>query len=116
MRKSNDADIVPPPNDIERNPMLGAQEILIISAIVVGALVIPRAMNQNKPAPGPKKPAKKLSVKWRMGIAVSIAYPLVAAAVMQPWRKDPFIFCYIGLGPVLFGWLIWWVVNGPRRG
>lgn len=92
--------------------MLGAQEILIISAIVVGALVIPRAMNQNKPAPRLVRSRKPLSAKWRMALAASIVFPLTVAAFMQPWTKDPIPFFYIGVGPVLFGWLLWWVIKG----
>lgn len=95
--------------------MLGAQEILIISAIVVGAIVIPRALNQKKPAPRPMLPRKKLSGLQRMAIAATVMFPFTVAAIMQPWRKDPLAFLYIGIGPVVAVWLSYWVARGFRR-
>jgi hypothetical protein len=96
--------------------MPGYQEILIISAIVLGVIFIPRMMEQKKrPTLRLVRPRKVISGRWRMAIAVSIVYPLVVAGLMQPWRNDPFTFGYIGLGPVILGWLLFWVVQGFRR-
>lgn len=95
--------------------MLGAQEILIISAIVVGAIVVPRVMNQKKPAPRPMLPRKKLSGLQRMAVAATIMFPLTVAAIMQPWRKDLLAYLSIGIGPVAAAWLSYWVARGFRR-
>lgn len=96
--------------------MLGAQEILIISAFVAGAIIIPRMMNQNRPALRLVRPRKRLSGKLRMAIAASVLFPLIVAAVVQPWRKDFIVYLYMGIGPVAAGWLIFWVLRGfPGR-
>ncbi len=97
--------------------MLGLQEILIISAIVVGAILIPRMVNPQKPAPRivRKERRRRLSGKLRLVIAASIVFPLAAAAFIQPWRKDPIAYLYIGVGPVLLFWLVYWVLLGFRR-
>jgi hypothetical protein len=95
--------------------MPGYQEILIISVIVVGVIFIPRMMESRKPAPKLILARKSLSGRWRLAIALSIVHPLVAAAIIQPWRENPAAFGYIGLGPVLLGWLIYWVLQGFRR-
>lgn len=95
--------------------MLGLQEILIISAIVVGAILIPRMAHQNKPAPRLVRPPKKLSGRKRLAIAASLIFPLVMAAVMKPWQNDPIMFLYIGVGPVILGWLLFWVLQGYHR-
>ena len=51
----------------ERDVMFGTQEILIISAIVVGVIFIPRMMNPKKPAPQIVRPTrKKLTGKGRL--------------------------------------------------
>ena len=97
------------------NQMPGYQEILIISAIVLGVIFIPRMMEPKKPAPKLIRARKRLSGRWRLAIALSIVYPLGAAAIMQPWRQNTAAFGYIGLGPVLLGWLIYWVLQGFRR-
>jgi Na+/H+ antiporter NhaD/arsenite permease-like protein len=95
--------------------MLGLQEILIISAIVVGAIFLPRMVNQNKPAPRRVRPQKKLSGKGRLAIAATIVFPLVMAALLQPWHNDPITFLYICVGPVMLCWLLFWVWQGYRR-
>jgi hypothetical protein len=95
--------------------MLGLQEILIISAIVVGAICIPRIVNQKKPTPRLIRPRRKISGKMRLGIAASILFPLIAAAFLQPWRQAPVAYLYLGVGPVVLCWLLYWVVLGFRR-
>jgi hypothetical protein len=96
--------------------MPGYQEILIISAIVVGVIFIPRIMeSQRKTAPKLIRVRRPLSGQWRLAIAMSIVYPLVAAAALQPWRKNPTVFGLIGLGPVFLGWLLYWVLQGFKR-
>lgn len=95
--------------------MPGYQEILIISAIVLGVIFIPRMMEQKKPALRLVRPRKKLSGQWRLAIAFSIVYPLTMAAMMQPWRTESYRFLYLGLGPVLLGWLLYWVFQGFKR-
>ena len=95
--------------------MLGLQEILIISAIVVGAICIPRIVNQKAPRPRLVRSRRKISGKMRLGMAASIVFPLVAAAFLQPWRESPIIYLYLGVGPVVLCWLLYWVVLGFRR-
>lgn len=95
--------------------MPGYQEILIISAIVLGVIFIPRMMESRKPATKLIRAPNSLSGRWRLAISISIVYPLIAAAIIQPWRNNPASFGYIGLGPVLLGWLIYWVLQGYKR-
>jgi hypothetical protein len=95
--------------------MLGLQEILIISTIVIGAICIPRMVQQKKPAPRLVRSRRKISGKMRLSMAASIVFPLIAAAFLQPWRNDPVPYFYLGVGPVLLGWLLYWVVLGFRR-
>jgi hypothetical protein len=51
----------------------------------------------------------------RLAIAISILWPAVIAAFMQPWKKDPYSFLYIGCGPVAFLWVVYWVFSGFRK-
>lgn len=95
--------------------MLGLQEILIISAIIVGAIFLPRLVNPKKPLPRPVRPRRKISGKGRLAIAATIVFPLIMAAILQPWRNDPIMYLYIGVGPVILCWLLFWVLQGYRR-
>jgi hypothetical protein len=93
----------------------GYQEVLIISAIVLGVIFLPRVMAPRKPPPRLIRSKKKLSGTWRAALALSVAYPLIAAAVLQPWHANLMLYLYVGLGPVLAVWLLYWVVQGFRR-
>lgn len=95
--------------------MPGFQEIMIISAIVVAVIFLPRIMEPRKPPLKLARPPRKLSGRWRLAIAVTIVYPLCVAAIMQPWHTKLYSYLFIGLGPVLLGWLIFWVVMGFAR-
>jgi hypothetical protein len=95
--------------------MLGLQEILIISVFVAGAIIIPRMVNQSKPAPRLVRPKISLSGRVRLAVTASVVFPLAVAAFMQPWKNDPISYLYIGLGPVILAWLLFWVLQGYRR-
>ncbi len=94
----------------------GIQEILVLVAIIVGIIFLPRIINrgQQKKAFAPKT-AVVLSGKMRLAIAASVLWPAVIAAYMQPWKNDLFLFLYVGLGPVIIGWIIFWVYTGFIR-
>jgi predicted Na+-dependent transporter len=95
----------------------GIQEILVLVAIILGILFLPRILNrgqEGKKAVAPK-PVAVMSGKMRLAIAASVLWPLVIAAFMQPWKNDLFSFLYIGFGPVALGWIIFWVYTGFLR-
>jgi len=94
----------------------GIQEILVLVAIILGILFLPRILNRGQEKkPATFKPAVVLSGKMRMAIAASVLWPAAIAAYMQPWENDLFPFLYIGLGPVIIGGIIFWVYTGFLR-
>lgn len=95
--------------------MPGYQEVLIISAIILGVIFLPRVMAPRKPPPRLIRSKKKLSGTLRAALALSVVYPLIAAAVLQPWHANLMLYLYVGPGPVLAVWLLYWVVQGFRR-
>ena len=94
--------------------MSGVNEILIIAAIVAGIFFVPRMMPAKRQMQVSKK-AVTLSGRMRLAIAISIIYPLAAAAYFQPWKKDIMLFLYMGIGPVVFYWLMKWVFAGIKE-
>jgi hypothetical protein len=50
-----------------------------------------------------------------MAIAASVIYPGLIAAILQPWKGDLARFLYLGLGPVVLGWLLYWVMDGFKK-
>ena len=93
----------------------GIQEILVLVAIILGILFLPRILNRNREKKATLRPAVVLTGKTRLAIAASILWPAAMAAFMQPWKNDLFPFLYIGLGPVILGWIIFWVYTGSIR-
>lgn len=96
--------------------MFGFQEILIVTAIILGIIVLPpRFRKRQKPTlQRPIKPGVRLSGKMRIAVAVSVIYPALASFYFRPWQKEPILFYYIGVGPVVLGWLLHWVYKGFR--
>jgi len=94
--------------------MFGLQEILIILAIVLGVLFITR-MNARRQPQRAAEPKIRLSGKIRMAVTASAIFPALTAAYFQPWRKDQVMFLYVGIGPVVVGWLLYWVFVGFKK-
>jgi hypothetical protein len=93
----------------------GIQEILVLVAIILGILFLPRILNRNPEKKATLLPAVVLTGKTRLAIAASILWPAAMAAFMQPWKDDFFQFLYIGLGPVILSWIVFWVYTGFIR-
>lgn len=95
--------------------MSGLQEIIIIAGIVLAILFLPRVMGSRRGAPSIRQSALRVTGRLRIAIAASVIYPAIVAAFLQPWKGDLFRFLYIGLGPVVVAWLLYWVLDGFKK-
>jgi len=94
----------------------GIQEILVLVAIILVILFLPRILNRGKERkPLEAKPAFVVTGKMRLAIAASLLWPAAIAAYIQPWKHDLVPFLYLGLGPVALGWTLYWVFSGFRK-
>lgn len=94
----------------------GIQEILVLVIIILGILFLPRILNRNQePRAVTAKPTISLSGRKRLALAASLLWPVLIAALMQPWQQDVISFLYIGPGPVLFLWILYWVITGFKK-
>ena len=94
----------------------GIQEILVLIIIILGILFLPRILNRGGEKPsGQAKPVVVLTGRMRLGIAATALWPLLLAAFMQPWKKEPIPFLYFGLGPVAIAWIVYWVFSGFKK-
>ncbi len=98
----------------------GIQEILVIVVILLAILFIPRMISPRpRPAMKPFRPMRKirdLGARWRLGIVVSIIWILGTAVYFWAWQGTYELFVLLGVGPVIVGWCITWVVAGFRPG
>ncbi len=94
----------------------GIQEILVLVIIVLGILFLPRILNRGQEQQTvAAKPVVVLTGRMRLAIAASVLWPAVVAAFMQPWKQDLFSYLYLGPGPVLVVWILYWVITGFRK-
>ncbi len=94
----------------------GIQEILVLVIIILGIFFLPRILNRG----GEKqfveiKPIVVLTGRMRLAVVASFLWPALIAAFMQPWKQDLFPYLYLGLGPVLIVWVLYWVLTGFRK-
>ena len=95
--------------------MSGFQEILIVAIIVLAVIFLPRLRGQQQTGTRIQQSAPQITGRLRLAIAMSVIYPAIVAAVLQPWKGDMVRFIYIGLGPVLVAWLLYWVIKGFKN-
>ncbi len=95
----------------------GIQEILVIVLVISGIFLIPRMM---KPRPAPQKVVLRrapLELSWtlRLAIILSILWPLACAFYFKPWQQNLMPFATLGIGPVVVGWSLNWVLAGIKN-
>lgn len=95
----------------------GIQEILLIILIVSGIFLLPRMMKSRPAAPKVtvRRPSLKLSWTLRLAIILSILWPVACALYFKPWQHDAISFAAIGIGPVVVGWSVRWVLAGMKN-
>ena len=96
--------------------MSGFLEILIIVAIILGIVMLPRIMNRrSEPDIRPLNRGLKLNGWERMAILASFLWLTFIALYLKPWNNEWYIFFYGGPGPVVFFWGIYWFLLGFRK-
>ena len=97
----------------------GIQEILLLVVIILAIFFLPRILSkQEKSESAGSLIARNLSVlsgRMRLAIVFSLIWPLSVAGYFEPWEKDIFLFLIIGIGPVICGWSLRWVLAGFRK-
>jgi hypothetical protein len=93
--------------------MSGIQEILVIVLIILGILFIPRITGKSAtPQPSSFSKRLRLSGLTRLAIVDSILWPLGFAVYYRLWQGHSTAFYVYGLGPVISGWSLYWVMAG----
>ncbi len=96
----------------------GMNEILLIAAIVLALIFIPRINTSRKTGRPGVSPVTMsgfmLSGRQRLAILASIVWLTLWAVHYEPWQREWKLFVYIGAGPILVTWGIWWTLKGRR--
>ena len=94
--------------------MSGLSEILLITLIIAILFYLPKRAGGDSPARR-RRLRVSLSGRMRLAIVASILYLPAAGYLFNPMDGDPIRFAVFGVGPVILGWAIYWVVLGYRR-
>jgi hypothetical protein len=97
----------------------GMNEMLLIAAIGLALIFLPR-MNAARKAgragvASAAAPRIALSGRQRLAVFASILWLALWAVHYEPWQREWKLFVYIGAGPVLVSWGLWWTLRGRRR-
>jgi len=97
----------------------GINEILLIAAIVLAIIFVPRitaSRNGARPRVLPGvKPGFTLSGRRRFALLASFFWVAFWAVYFEPWQKEWKLFIYIGPGPVLALWGLLWSRQGLQK-
>ncbi len=106
------------------------QEILVVVAIALAVIFIPRLMNrkstsesQSQPRYQPRPPIQsnqpvlRIALTGWMRLVIVITFLWVAgcAAYLKPWEGKPFLFFCISLGPAVALWGGIWAWFGYKK-
>lgn len=91
-------------------------EILIVIAIILGIIILPRMFRRPpEPETGPLRRGFKLTGWMRLAILVSLIWAAFFALYLSPWNHRWDTFFYLGIGPVVLFWGIFWIIQGFRH-
>ena len=97
--------------------MSGLTEILLIVAIVLGILLLPRWLKKQPDGPDQSRARGPVLTGWkRLALALSLLWLAVLAFYLEPWNNRWPVFLCAAVGPVVLAWVIFWVVSGFRKG
>jgi hypothetical protein len=92
--------------------MSGLTEILLIIAIILGIVLLPRTLNRGPQRVSSAKTRPKMTGWLRLAVFISLLWPALGALYFKPWKSDWLLFLCVGIGPVCLMWGIGWVVWG----
>ncbi len=91
-------------------------QILVIIAIALVIFMLPRLLGKrDEKKDSAYRNLLEISGWLRLAIMASILWPAAAALYLKPWNHQWLMFSYVGIGPVLLFWGVFWVFSGFRK-
>ncbi len=92
-------------------------EILVIIAIALAIFMLPRLTGKRIEKGGRQAGVISKMTGWaRLAVMASILWPAVMVFFLKPWNGNWPMFLYVGIGPVVLSWGVFWVLSGFRKG
>jgi len=91
-------------------------QILVIVAIALAIFMLPRLAGKRVEKNGStSRNVLEISGWLRLAIMASILWPAGGAFYLKPWNGHWPMFFYVGIGPVILFWGVFWVLSGFRK-
>ena len=91
-------------------------QVLVIIAIALAIFMLPRLAGKRVKENGSiSRSFLEISGWLRLAIMASILWPAGAAFYLKPWNDHWPMFFYVGIGPVILFWGLFWVLSGFRK-
>lgn len=95
--------------------MSGVTEILLIVAIILGIVMIPRIFRRPQENDIYHTDQGIRLTGWhRLAIIVSVLWLASLALYLKPWHSDWLIYFSVAVCPVGLAWGVYWVFSGFR--
>jgi hypothetical protein len=95
--------------------MSGLAEILLIVAIILGIILLPRTLHRAQENDTPQADQGLRLTGWhRLAIIASLLWPVLLTFYLKPWRGDWLIFVSVAVFPVGLAWGVYWIFSGFR--
>ena len=92
----------------------GIQEILLLVLVIAIVLYLPKLRSAGSDSRVKGSPTA-LAGRLRLAIMASLCWVALTAVFLEPWQGSWLRFLYVGMGPVVASWGIYWVVRGYRK-
>jgi len=91
-------------------------EILLIVAIILGILMLPRILRRPQENDIHQTDQGMRLTGWqRLAIIVSVLWPAILALYLKPWHSDwLLIYLSVAVCPVGLAWGVYWIFSGFR--
>jgi Ca2+/H+ antiporter len=95
--------------------LTGISEILVLVLLITCILILPRLFKGDHEKKAPSISLKKLPLKLRVAIILTLLYPVGMALYLKPWDQNPILYLSWGIMPVVFVWAIIWILAGRKK-
>jgi len=95
--------------------MSGLTEVLLIVAIILGIVMLPRALRRPQEDEIHQVDLGLRLTGWaRLAITLSVLWMAILALYLKPWQGDWLIYLTVGVCPVGLAWGVYWILSGFR--
>jgi hypothetical protein len=95
--------------------LTGISEILVLVLLITCILILPRMFKAPAELKISPKLIKKLSLKNRLAVVLTLVYPLAMALYLKPWNENLIAYISYAIVPVLLFYATIWILAARKK-